>query len=72
LVVKYKDIMISLRDITIDKYQSIDMFRDVRSSTRENAVKLPKFLSSRWYPPSRENQSWLLSTDGGYVMLASH
>ncbi|KAJ8436070.1 hypothetical protein Cgig2_000366 [Carnegiea gigantea] len=60
--------MISLRDINIDKYRSIDMFRDMTSSTRENAVKLPKFLGSRWYPPSRENQSWLLSTDGDYII----
>ncbi|KAJ8447261.1 hypothetical protein Cgig2_013038 [Carnegiea gigantea] len=44
-------------DISIDKYQSINLFRDVRSSAMENGVKLPKFPRFRWHPPGRENQS---------------
>jgi len=44
--------MISIQDINIDKYQSIDLLKDVRSSAKENGVKLPKFPGFRWHPPS--------------------
>jgi len=64
--------MISVQDISIDKYQSIDLFRDVRSSAIENGVQLPKFPGFRWHPPGRENQRWPLITDSDWVSLASH
>ena len=64
--------MISIWDIGIDKYQSIDLFRDVRSSAIENGVRLLKFPDYRWHRPSRENQRWPLSIDGDWVRLASH
>ncbi|KAJ8434609.1 hypothetical protein Cgig2_025035 [Carnegiea gigantea] len=63
--------MISIQDISIDKYQSIDLFRDVRSSAMENEVKLPKFPSFRWHSSGRENQKWPLTTDADWVSLAS-
>jgi len=64
--------MISIHDVSLDTYQSLDLFRDVRSSANENGVKLPKFSGFRWHPPGRENQRWALSTDGDWVKLANH
>ena len=72
MVIHCKDRMISIHDVSLDTYQSLDLFRDVRSSTNENGVKLLKFPGFRWHPPGRENQRWALSTDGDWVKLANH
>jgi len=48
--------MILVQDIAIHKYESIDLFRGVRSVAKENGVKLSKYIGFRWHPLSRENQ----------------
>ena len=64
--------MISIQDININKYQSIDLFRDVRYSAMKNGVQLPQFHGFRWHPSGRENQRWPLTIDSDWVSLASH
>ena len=51
LVAHYKDRMLTIVDVNLDKHQAIDLFRDVKVLALEQGVTFPKYAGFKWYPP---------------------
>ncbi|KAJ8428141.1 hypothetical protein Cgig2_011514 [Carnegiea gigantea] len=63
LVVHYKDRILTIFDVNLDKYRAIDLFRDVKILAVEQGVTFPMYVGFKWHPPRRENQRWPLNSD---------
>ena len=56
LVVRYKDKVIRIIDVEMEKYNYIELFRDARASVKESGIEFPKYVGFRYHPPNKENQ----------------
>ena len=56
LVVHYKDKVIRIMDVEMEKYNCIELFRDARASAKELGVEFPKYAGFRYHPPNKETR----------------
>jgi len=47
--------MLTIADVNLDKYQAIDLFRDVKVVTLEQGITFPKYARFKWHARRREN-----------------
>jgi len=59
LVVHYKDKVIRIMDVEMEKCNCIELFRDARASAKESGIEFPKYAGFRYHPLNKENQRWL-------------
>ena len=61
--------MLPIVDVNLDKYQVIDLFRDVKVLAMEQGVTFPKDAGFKWHPHRGKNQMWPLNSDNDWMML---
>ena len=65
----YKDKIIRIMDVEMEKYNCLELFRDARAKANEEGIEFPKYAGFRYHPPNRENQRWMLNVDDDWVRL---
>ncbi|KAJ8443285.1 hypothetical protein Cgig2_015763 [Carnegiea gigantea] len=66
-IVQYKDIVVRIMDVTMEKYNCIKLFKDARARANESGIELPKHAGFRYHSPNKENQRWRLNIDEDWV-----
>ena len=65
----YKDKIIRIMDVEMERYNCLELFRDARAKANEEGIEFPKYAGFRYHPPHRENQRWHLNVDDDWVRL---
>ncbi|KAJ8421831.1 LOW QUALITY PROTEIN: hypothetical protein Cgig2_024207 [Carnegiea gigantea] len=71
LVVHYKDKVIRIMDVEMEKYNCIKLFRDARARVNESEIEFPKYTGFRYHPPNKKNQRWHFNISDDWVRLTN-